>query len=342
MYAYMYAARDTPRRARGASSARERQGSAPDMLRGRSLAVAVGSGGLLCGCCVIVARRPAAACSVLRVATRPGHRLLSDTTQPLDPQMTGAATSAIQMLITLPEGVLEGQKLRVQAPGGRAVLITVPRGATAGTQLQVQVPASPTPAASPTAHSSATGASSGDAGRPASPLICTEAHPSLTTWENGDVERTCDGGPPWRAARCQDIIPAEGSHFAQFTVKHQLIAMHFGIIRPNWDTTSGKDPHNVCDHIFFDAIDGRRWPNSGEQSWAGQQGAKVGDRIGLLLDRSEGSLSIYKNDVRLGMIVPAGLSGEYCWAVSLYNKDDRVRIEALTPPGLWTQEDELD
>ena len=134
------------------------------------------------------------------------------------------------------------------------------------------------------------------------------------------------------------MIPAEGSHFAQFTVQNQLIAMHFGIIRPDWDTTSGKDAHNHSEHVFFDAIDGRRWPAGAEQTWDGQQGANVGDRIGLLLDRSDGSLSVYKNDVRLGVMVSSGLAGEYCWAVSLYNKDDRVRIEALAPPGLHTQE----
>jgi hypothetical protein len=119
--------------------------------------------------------------------------------------------------------------------------------------------------------------------------------------------------------------------------------MHFGIVRPSWDVAIGEDPHNVHDHVFFDAIDGRRWPNTHQQAWQGQQGAKVGDRIGLLLNRVEGSLAVYKNDERLGMMVTTGLSGEYCWAVSLYNKDDRVRVEARAPPEFSQgEENELD
>ena len=308
------------------------------MLRGRSLAVAIGSGGLLCGCCAIAARRSVVCGRGVPRAARAGQRK-SATTQADPPYpLTPTAAGAIHVLVTLPEGVQEGQKLQVRMSDGRAVLVTVPPGATGGTQLQVKVPAS----ASTAKTAPAAGASEGGPGRPSSPQICTKAHPSLTTWKNGDVERTHDSGPPWRAARCSDVIPHEGRHFVQFTVKHQLIAMHFGLIRPNWDTVSGKDPHNVHDHVFYDAIDGRRWPHIYGQAWEGQQGAKVGDRIGLLLHRGEGSLSVYKNNERLGVMVAAGLSGEYCWAVSLYNKDDRVRVEALEAPALREEENELD
>ena len=309
-----------------------------EMLRGRSLAVAVGSGGLLCGCCAIAARR-SVVCGLPRAARAGQPKSATTQADPPSP-VPPTAAGAVHVLVTLPEGVQEGQKLQVRVSDGRAVLITVPRGATAGTQLQVKVPASTPSTAQPPAP--ATGASEGGPGGAMSPLVCAKAHPSLTTWENGDVERTHDSGPPWRAARCSDVIPAEGRHFAQFTVKRQLIAMHFGIVRPSWNMAGGKDPHNVHDHVFFDAIDGRRWPNTYEQAWEGQQGAKAGDSIGLLLNRGEGSLSVYKNNERLGVMVAAGLSGEYCWAVSLYNKDDRVRVEALEAPALQEEQNELD
>ena len=53
----------------------------------------------------------------------------------------------------------------------------------------------------------------------------------------------------------------------------------------------------------------------------------VGDRIGLLLDLDEGSIAVYLNGVRLG-VMDDGLSGEYCWAVSLYAAyGDSARIE---------------
>ena len=114
--------------------------------------------------------------------------------------------------------------------------------------------------------------------------------------------------------------------------------MHFGIVRPTLDVENGKDPHNTDGCCFYDAIDGRRWWPSGgdaEQAWEGQAGGKVGDRIGLLLDLDAGSLAVFKNDERLGLIVPEGGlpdGGPYCWGASLYNQNDRVRIEQRSVP----------
>jgi hypothetical protein len=46
------------------------------------------------------------------------------------------------------------------------------------------------------------------------------------------------------------------------------------------------------------------------------QPAKCGDTIGLLLDVDAGTLTVHKNDERLG-VMATGLEGRYCWAVSL-------------------------
>jgi hypothetical protein len=43
---------------------------------------------------------------------------------------------------------------------------------------------------------------------------------------------------------------------------------------------------------------------------------KEGDHIGMLLDLDQGSMTVYKSVQRLG-VMATGLSGEYCWAVSL-------------------------
>eukprot|EP01046_Picozoa_sp_COSAG06_P038611 COSAG06_NODE_4471_length_4220_cov_5.208202_9_plen_40_part_01 len=37
-----------------------------------------------------------------------------------------------------------------------------------------------------------------------------------------------------------------------------------------------------------------------------------GTRIGMLLGLDQGSMTVYKDDERLG-VVATGLSGEYCW-----------------------------
>ena len=48
-----------------------------------------------------------------------------------------------------------------------------------------------------------------------------------------------------------------------------------------------------------------------------------GARVGMLLDLDQGSMTIYKNDERLG-VMATGLSGEYCWAAELRAQGDMV------------------
>ena len=57
--------------------------------------------------------------------------------------------------------------------------------------------------------------------------------------------------------------------------------------------------------------------NNTEHRWPGHKGAKLGDRIGLLLDMNEGSLAVYKNDARLGVAVTTGLPRGLCWCAEL-------------------------
>jgi hypothetical protein len=63
-----------------------------------------------------------------------------------------------------------------------------------------------------------------------------------------------------------------------------------------------------------------------------------GDRIGLLLDLDQGTMTVYKNDERLG-VMATGLSGEYSWAVTQYEQGDSVRIETAPAPASPTGEE---
>ena len=38
----------------------------------------------------------------------------------------------------------------------------------------------------------------------------------------------------------------------------------------------------------------------------------------MLLDLDQGSMTVWKNDEKLGVMVAEGLSGPLCWAISLY------------------------
>ena len=47
------------------------------------------------------------------------------------------------------------------------------------------------------------------------------------------------------------------------------------------------------------------------------QGAKQGDRINMLLDLDQGSMTVWKNDDQLEVMQAEGLSGPLCWAANI-------------------------
>ena len=63
-----------------------------------------------------------------------------------------------------------------------------------------------------------------------------------------------------------------------------------------------------------------------------QTASEQGDRIGMLLDLDQGSMSIWKNGERLGVMQAEGLTAPFCWAVSLYQSGDSARIESAPAP----------
>ena len=52
----------------------------------------------------------------------------------------------------------------------------------------------------------------------------------------------------------------------------------------------------------------------------------------MLLDLYQGSMTVWKNDVQLGVLIAEGLRGPLCWAVSIFVEDDSVRIESAPAP----------
>ena len=99
--------------------------------------------------------------------------------------------------------------------------------------------------------------------------------------------------------------------------------MMFGVIR--------GDECFYSDECFYRARGGCRFP--GNSVWEGMQDArKQGDRIGILLDLDQGSMTIWKNGEQLGVMVAEGLSGEYSWAASLAEPLSSARIESAAVP----------
>ena len=114
----------------------------------------------------------------------------------------------------------------------------------------------------------------------------------------------------WRAA-ASAVVMRLGRHYVHFTVVTGY-NMHFGVIRPGWDEEGGMEAYMVPGHCFYSTANGYRSP--GNCDWQGIQTAKEqGDRIGMLLDLDQGSVTGWKNDVQLGVMRAEGLSGPLCW-----------------------------
>ena len=82
---------------------------------------------------------------------------------------------------------------------------------------------------------------------------------------------------------------------------------------------------------FYSAYSGQCYP--APHDWEGRQSTREqGDCIGMLLDIDQGSMTVWKNDVRLGVMVAAGLSAPLCWAAQLFAGGNSARIEPAPLP----------
>ena len=70
--------------------------------------------------------------------------------------------------------------------------------------------------------------------------------------------------------------------------------------------------------------------------------ANCGDTVGLLLDLDEGSLALYVNGGRIGLLIPFGLQDAtpFRWGVYL-SKSMAVQMQVMTPPNLVSQEERV-
>jgi hypothetical protein len=139
-----------------------------------------------------------------------------------------------------------------------------------------------------------------------------------------------------------------GRHFVEFKLCTSSSAnpdVAFGLIRPFWpvETELSRPVWRHPDHCFYSTFNGERFSSPGAGcEWLGQSGAVVGDRIGLLLDLDQGSVSVFKNGNKLGVMDHQKLFGEWSWSVAMYDYGDRVQISSPslvdTPPSPTEEE----
>ncbi|EJK44539.1 hypothetical protein THAOC_36911, partial [Thalassiosira oceanica] len=159
---------------------------------------------------------------------------------------------------------------------------------------------------------------------------------------NGDKTTVCaagDGGIS--SAVASRHVMSCGAHFAEFQITGTPM---IGIVRPmpSLDTSAyqngecsfsrsrfypdflaqrlvewGDDKVHACEYDCEDGL--MNWTNWDDgriaimviHYWEGMEDCRTGDTVGMLLNLDEGTLSVYKNNRRLG-VMKDGLSGPYC------------------------------
>eukprot|EP01046_Picozoa_sp_COSAG06_P029934 COSAG06_NODE_2813_length_6243_cov_7.236165_8_plen_353_part_00 len=161
------------------------------------------------------------------------------------------------------------------------------------------------------------------------------SHESITLSEGGALATKAVGDYVYRDVASKAVMRA-GRHYAQFTVERGF-DMYSGVIRPGWDVEAGHRAQHVDGHCFYSLCSGSRFPCGTD--WEGREPAmEDGDRIGLLLDLDQGTMTVYKNDERLG-VMATGLGGEYSWAVAIFTPGSSARIESAPAPASPTAEE---
>ena len=174
------------------------------------------------------------------------------------------------------------------------------------------------------------------------PLAFGRAHPSMTISAGGAVATKAPPQVEFSPAASK-VVMKSGRHFAEFTVLSTRAGIMFGVIRPNCIVES-NNAYAVPGHCFYNTASGQSWRCSEWHSstgtrWEGKQHAReVGDRIGMLLDLDQGSMTVWKNGERMGVMVVEGLRGPFCWAVEVLKENGRVRIGSAPTPASPTAE----
>lgn len=163
------------------------------------------------------------------------------------------------------------------------------------------------------------------------PLVFGRSNSEVTLLEGGAVARRTKAEAHSGRTAVSNATMRAGRHFAQVVLDGLL--MGFGIFRPWMDVEGGKDLFNVDGNCVLHTASGRYFP--GFRTWPGRWkpgSLEAGDLIGLLLDLDQGSLTVYKNGERIGIMVAEGLAGEYCWGVSLCLPQVSARIQSAPAP----------
>ena len=156
-------------------------------------------------------------------------------------------------------------------------------------------------------------------------------------------------------------VMTSGVHYAEFQITGEP---YIGIVRPMPSLDAGAyhtvgefffigdnsfypdflaqrsddwgDNVHACDYNCGDGKMGcTKWADEEDdvnfENWEGMESCQSGDTVGMLLNLDEGTLTVHKNNRRLG-VMEDGLSGPYCWYVSIRGPSGSVAIKRGAPP----------
>ena len=152
----------------------------------------------------------------------------------------------------------------------------------------------------------------------------------------------------WGTAFSNNIMRA-GKHYATFPT-NKIVGMRLmvGAMRPGKASVNARShPHDLGFYQNFSPNIGRGECNNNNNihsclfnsyigscytsDWRGSEESRrmesipFDDEIGLQLDLDDGTLSVYKNGRKLG-VVEKGLAGPYCWVVSMYSYNGGAQV----------------
>ena len=174
-------------------------------------------------------------------------------------------------------------------------------------------------------------------------------------------DKSCVSGQfmhEWETAISNNIMKT-GKNYVSFIINRQLSChLWLGVIRPGKATSNASGlpidknfyqnfsqrlgngehhddsvhccmyaTHNGVCHSSIWTTNDRRY-----DKWEGSECImSSGDILELLLDLDEGTLSVYKNGRKLG-VMKRGLAGEYCWIASMWNGTSVSIKRGTIPP----------
>ena len=175
----------------------------------------------------------------------------------------------------------------------------------------------------------------------------------------GNKNRVSKGHVNWPSATAfSNNIMMAGKHYVSFETcftNNHGGGLSIGVMRPgeamqnasenpllpefyeHFTQRSGSPPYstvNCCmysanGHCYSHSWRGRYGENI--KTWNGMEGFSGSCTIGMLLDLDVGTLSVYKNGRKLG-VMKRRLTGQYCWAVAMEERGSQVTIKRGTVP----------